>query len=166
MGIPRIAMIDFSKFTLDNGLTVLLHRDDSTPLITVNILYKVGSKNEDPSGLLRDFKGYTARKTINAIEGNAEESRKQWLLWMMERAGARKRNVQKRQFWQHHNKPIELWSSKVLRQKIDYIHRNPVELGFVVDPIHWKYSSARNYADDETVFELDNGGIHLGMLEF
>ena len=42
-------MIDFKKYTLDNGLTVLLHRDNSTPLITVNILYKVGSKNEDPS---------------------------------------------------------------------------------------------------------------------
>jgi len=40
-------MIEFKKYTLDNGLTVILHDDKSTPLVTVNILYKVGSRNED-----------------------------------------------------------------------------------------------------------------------
>ena len=33
--------------------------------------------------------------------------------WMMERAGAKNSNVKKRQFWQQHNKPIELWSADV-----------------------------------------------------
>ena len=42
-------MIDYTKYTLDNGLTVILHKDDSTPLATVNVLYKVGAKNEDPA---------------------------------------------------------------------------------------------------------------------
>ena len=41
------------------------------------------SDNEDPSGLLRDFKGYTARKLIKEIEENPQESRKEWLLCMM-----------------------------------------------------------------------------------
>ena len=41
-------MIEFKKYTLDNGLTLLLHRDDSTPMAAVNLLYKVGSRNEDP----------------------------------------------------------------------------------------------------------------------
>lgn len=122
------------------------------------------SVNEDPSALLRDFKGFTARKTIKSIEENAQESRKEWLLWMMERAGKKNSNVNKRQFWQQHNKPIELWSNKVIKQKIDYIHNNPVELGFVTDPVDWKYSSARNYADDETVLKIDNEGIILGLL--
>ena len=122
------------------------------------------SDNEDPSGLLRDFKGFTARKLIKTIEENPQESRKEWLLWMMERAGKKKSNVEKRQFWQQHNKPIELWSSKVIQQKIDYIHNNPVESGFVTNPIDWKYSSARNYADDDTILKIDNDGMHLGML--
>ena len=39
-------MIRFEKYTLDNGLTVILHEDNSTPLVAVNVLYKVGSKNE------------------------------------------------------------------------------------------------------------------------
>jgi len=122
------------------------------------------SDNDDPSGLLRDFKGFTARKLIKEIEENPQESRKEWLLWMMERAGSKKRNAQKRQFWQQHNKPIELWSNKVIKQKIDYIHNNPVEAGFVTEPMHWKYSSARNYMDDETVLKIDNEGVILGML--
>jgi len=39
-------MIQYTRYQLDNGLTVILHRDVSTPLIVVNILYKVGSKHE------------------------------------------------------------------------------------------------------------------------
>jgi zinc protease len=40
--------IEFEEYTLDNGLHVILHEDDSTPLVAVTILYHVGSKNEDP----------------------------------------------------------------------------------------------------------------------
>ena len=119
----------------------------------VHLIFR--SSNEDPSGLIRDFKGFTARKMIKTIEENPQESRKEWLLWMLERAGKKKSNVKQRQFWQQHNKPIELWSEKVIQQKIDYIHNNPVESGFVTNPIDWKYSSARNYQEDQTVLEVD-----------
>lgn len=40
--------IEFVEFDLDNGLHVILHQDNSTPIVAVNILYHVGSKNEDP----------------------------------------------------------------------------------------------------------------------
>ena len=41
-------MINFEKFTIKNGLTVIVHNDTSTPLITLNILYNVGAKDELP----------------------------------------------------------------------------------------------------------------------
>lgn len=41
-------MIEFKEYHLDNGLHVVLHKDASTPLVAVNMLYKVGSKNEHP----------------------------------------------------------------------------------------------------------------------
>ncbi|MCE2846805.1 MAG: insulinase family protein [Sphingobacteriales bacterium] len=41
-------MIHFERFTLDNGLRVLLHEDHGTPLVAVNILYDVGARDEDP----------------------------------------------------------------------------------------------------------------------
>ena len=40
--------IEFTEFDLDNGLHVILHQDNSTPIVAVSILYHVGSKNEDP----------------------------------------------------------------------------------------------------------------------
>jgi len=40
--------IEFVEFDLDNGLHVILHQDNTTPIVAVSILYHVGSKNEDP----------------------------------------------------------------------------------------------------------------------
>lgn len=42
-----MARIDFERFTLDNGLRVIVHRDTSTPLACLNIMYDVGSRDED-----------------------------------------------------------------------------------------------------------------------
>src|SRR6201989_3247451 len=39
--------IPFEKFTLDNGLTVIVHEDHRTPIVSVNVWYHVGSKNEE-----------------------------------------------------------------------------------------------------------------------
>lgn len=40
-------MINFQKFTLDNGLRVIYHQDNATPLVCMNILYDVGARDED-----------------------------------------------------------------------------------------------------------------------
>lgn len=40
-------MIDYQSFTLSNGLKVYVHEDESTPLAAVNILYNIGSRDED-----------------------------------------------------------------------------------------------------------------------
>ena len=110
----------------------------------------------DPSGLMRDLKGFTSRKIMKTIQDNPQESRREWLLWMFERAGKKNSNVKEKQFWQQNNQPIEIWSLKVFEQKLSYIHNNPVEVGFVTDPTDWKYSSARNYSNnDHTILEID-----------
>ena len=41
-------MIQFNRFVLDNGLRVLVHEDHSTPMAVVNVMYDVGSKDENP----------------------------------------------------------------------------------------------------------------------
>jgi REP element-mobilizing transposase RayT len=120
----------------------------------VHLIFRSG--NGDPSGLIRDFKGFTSRKMLRTIEENPQESRKEWMLWMFERAGKKNSNVKLRQFWQQNNKRIEIWSLKVFEQKLNYIHNNPIETGFVTNPVDWKYSSARNYGDnDQTVLQID-----------
>ena len=41
-------MIQFEKFTLENGLRVIVHEDNTTPMVAVNVLYDVGARDEDP----------------------------------------------------------------------------------------------------------------------
>ncbi|NVK49768.1 MAG: insulinase family protein [Cyclobacteriaceae bacterium] len=47
---PALAQkkIEFREFTLDNGLHVIMHQDNSTPIVNTSVLYHVGSKNENP----------------------------------------------------------------------------------------------------------------------
>ncbi|PQA97871.1 transposase [Chryseobacterium shigense] len=112
--------------------------------------------NENPSDLIRDFKGFTSKQMINAIKENSQESRKDWLMWMFKKAGEKNPNIQNYQFWQQNNQPIEIWSLKVFEQKLNYVHENPVKSGFVLQPYEWKYSSARNYYEsDENVMNID-----------
>lgn len=41
-------MIHFEKFTLANGLRVIVHHDETTPIVALNILYDVGARDENP----------------------------------------------------------------------------------------------------------------------
>ena len=106
-----------------------------------------------PELLLGDFKRYTSRAIVKAIEDNPQESRKEWLLNQFRKAGAKASNVSKYQFWQHDNKPIELWSNKVIEEKINYIHNNPVEEGLVINPEDYVFSSARDYSGEKGILE-------------
>jgi hypothetical protein len=44
---------------------------------------------------------------------------------------------------------------RMLRQRLDYIHNNPVERGYVDEAEHWRYSSARNYAGEEGLISVE-----------
>jgi putative transposase len=101
-----------------------------------------GAKMED---IMRDMKRHTSKTLLDAIKNNPTESRREWMMWMFERAGKRNPNNEKYQFWQQHNKPIELSNPEMTRQKLDYLHENPVEAGFVEHPWEYLYSSARDY---------------------
>lgn len=108
----------------------------------------------DPAMLLGDFKRFTSKAIVKAIKENPRESSKEFLLDHFTKAGAKASNVNKYQFWRHDNKPIELWSNKVIYEKIIYIHKNPVKAGLVYYPEDYVYSSAADYADRKGL--LDN----------
>lgn len=60
-------MINFKRYTLDNGLTVLAHRDTSTPIAAINVLYKVGARNEqaDKTGFAHLFEHLMFGGSVN-----------------------------------------------------------------------------------------------------
>ena len=49
--------------------------------------------------------------------------------------------------------PIELWSNKVIDEKIAYIHNNPLEAGLVFRAEDYMYSSAVDYAGESGLLE-------------
>lgn len=46
--LSQARKIEFTEYTMKNGLHVILHQDNTTPIVAVSIMYHVGSKNEDP----------------------------------------------------------------------------------------------------------------------
>jgi putative transposase len=76
------------------------------------------------------------------------------MLWLMERAGKKNGNNADWQFWQQHNKPIEILNNEMFHQKLSYIHRNPVEAGFVENEEDYLYSSARDFYGKKGLIEL------------
>lgn len=111
--------------------------------IMPNHIHLIAAGKHKPLNLiLGDFKEYTAKKMIAMIEEDARESRKIWMLRSFNWHGQRKSNNLKYQFWKHGNYPVLLYSHKVFKQKEQYIHDNPVRVGFVSQAEHWVYSSA------------------------
>jgi len=111
------------------------------------------TKDQKPELLLGDFKRFTSKAIVKAIQDNPKESRKEWLLEQFLKAGTKSSNVNKYQFWRHNNKPIELWSNKVIDEKISYIHNNPVEESLMFYPEDYVYSSARDYSGNKGMLE-------------
>ncbi|OJJ17343.1 transposase [marine bacterium AO1-C] len=120
-----------------------------------NHLHLIISRNSENSlsDILRDFKKYTANQILKNIN-QPFESRKSWILWLFKSAGAKNANNTKYQFWQQDNHPEELISNHFMYQKLQYMHYNPVAAGWVEEPEHYLYSSARNYAGHTGLREI------------
>ena len=119
----------------------------------VHLIFRSVGK-QAPELLLGDFKRFTSKAVVRAIQENPQESRKEFLLNQFLQAGSQASNVKTYQFWRHDNKPIELWSNKVIDEKLNYVHNNPVEEGIVFRAEDYLYSSAIDYAGGKGL--LDN----------
>ena len=113
-------------------------------IMTNHIHLIVFTESLDLSDVLRDFKKFTAHKILESIR-QEPESRREWLLHMFAYFASVNKNNRNFQLWQQDNHPIALWSLRVIWQKLDYIHLNPVRAGIVSDATHYIYSSAVDY---------------------
>ncbi|MGB1243275.1 MAG: REP-associated tyrosine transposase [Chitinophagales bacterium] len=112
------------------------------------------SKRPTLSDIMRDFKKFTSKqitKTIPLIP----ESRRDWLFNAFEKAGRYQNRIDKYKVWQDGNHPILLNDAKKLKQRIRYLHNNPVASRIVNEAEHYVFSSASNYVDKGGVMEVD-----------
>jgi REP element-mobilizing transposase RayT len=110
-------------------------------VVLENHIHFIASSN-DLSNEIGDFKSYTARRLIDLLKSAKARA----ILDQLAFHKALHKSDREFQFWQEGSHPQQISNDDMMRQKIEYIHYNPVKRGYVDDPTHWRYSSARNYA--------------------
>ena len=110
----------------------------------LHLLCKSAGKNT-LAAIMRDFKKFTSKKIIHTII-NQPESRREWLLDHFAKACEHLKRVQKYKVWQNGYHAEIAYSNAFLKEKINYIHNNPVKEKIVQFPEDYIFSSARNYA--------------------
>jgi REP element-mobilizing transposase RayT len=114
------------------------------------------SKDGNISGFVRDFKKHTSKGIIEYIQ-NEHESRRGWMLKIFSENASKTNRNKDFQVWTHENHCIRVYTDAFVKEKLEYIHNNPVRAGIVEQPEHYIYSSAKNYAGEK-------GWLHIETL--
>jgi putative transposase len=100
------------------------------------------AKAADLSARMQQFKSFTARSILDLL------ARRQAMGLLSEFQRLKKPHKLENayQFWEEGSHPQQIGHDEMMEQKLEYLHNNPVRRGYISDPTHWNYSSARNYA--------------------
>ncbi len=110
---------------------------------------------EQMGAFMRDFKKFTAVRLIRQVEVERDHK----LLAAFEAAGS-ETGRSDRKVWQDSYWDLNIYTERFLRQKLNYMHRNPVRSRIVEHPEAYPYSSYRNYVlGDEALIEIDRGWL-------
>jgi putative transposase len=99
------------------------------------------ARSPDLGKALSSFKSYTAAEIIKQLQARGSRL----LDWLALHKTPHKTGCE-HQVWQEGSHPEMIEGELMMLQKLEYIHDTPVQRGYVDDPVHWRYSSARNYA--------------------
>ncbi len=105
------------------------------------------------SDIIRDLKKFTSKKIIKTILEHSE-SRREWMLDYFSNACKHLKRRQEYKVWQDGYHAEVVNTNRFIKQKINYIHNNPVKDKIVSAPEDYVFSSARNYADLDYELEV------------
>jgi REP element-mobilizing transposase RayT len=100
---------------------------------------------------IANFKSFVARQIIDRYRADSNE----YILNQLAFHKLPHHSDREYQFWQEGYHPQQIQDEAMMRQKVEYIHHNPVRRGYVDLPEHWRYSSARNYAGQPGLLEVN-----------
>jgi len=103
--------------------------------------------------IIRDFKKYTSKKIIKTILEQSE-SRREWMLAYFQKSCSHLKRAQRYKVWQDGYHAEIVYSNKFIKEKVTYIHQNPVKAKIVANAEDYIFSSARNYADSPSEIEV------------
>tara|TARA_R100001369_G_scaffold29172_4_gene52675 strand:- start:168101 stop:169423 length:1323 start_codon:yes stop_codon:yes gene_type:complete len=122
LGATGIAQeVEFTEYDLDNGLHVILHQDNSAPVVTTSVMYHVGAKNENPerTGFAHFFEHLLFEGTKNIEKGS-------WFKIVSSNGGSNNANTTDDRTYYYENFPsnnlkLGLWleSERMLHPVID-----------------------------------------------
>lgn len=139
----------------------------------IHLIVSHDENNEKLASTIGDFKKFTAKKVLKAIIENPQESRKNWMLKHFEEETIKANkdascSVSKSHFtdglqgcekhyhlWQRGYDSFCIYNIKMMRQKMDYLHANPVRAGIVDKPWEYRYSSYKNYSGEKGIIEIE-----------
>ncbi|MBK8810935.1 MAG: transposase [Acidobacteria bacterium] len=107
-----------------------------------HILVKL--EDNDPEKFMLRLRGLSARKIIDWLK-----EKEFWDSLLRLKLKVPQKRRYRYAVWQKNPTIIEIWSPKFLRQKLDYIHMNPVRAGLCEHPRDWKWSSYNAYQPHE-----------------
>ncbi len=108
------------------------------------------AKSDDIAKSMAKFKSFSAREIINYLK---KENAKSILEQLAFYKKAHKTSSEF-QLWQEGMQPKQILSEKMMQERIQYIHNNPVKRGYVDNAVHWRYSSARDYEGVDGLIEV------------
>ena len=132
--VAQIVLDSLEFLQAHNRLTIYAY------VIMENHLHLVASSDR-LSRNISNFRSYTARQIIDYFK----DRNAQYILKQLNYYKLRHKTDRDYQLWQEGTHPEFIQDEAMMRQKIEYIHNNPVRRGYIDDPVHWRYSSARNY---------------------
>ncbi|MBW2053790.1 MAG: transposase [Deltaproteobacteria bacterium] len=144
---PRLAeiILDSLRFTHCER-RIVLH----AYVLMENHFHLVGSSDHF-SDEVRKLKSYTARMIVDRLKKDDDRA----TLAKLKVNGQRTRPDQEYRVWEEGFHPKAITDEAILRQKIEYIHNNPVRRGYVDIPEHWRYSSARQYVGSDGLVPVE-----------
>ena len=119
-------------------------------VILENHLHLIIQSNTINKDLAR-FKSFTARAIIDYLKKNNAKS----ILDQLKFYKKAHKADRVFQLWQEGSQPKQIQSAKMMKERINYIHNNPVKRGYVDEPEHWRYSSARVYLGKLGLLEVE-----------
>ena len=109
------------------------------------------AKSDDIGKTMAKFKAHTARELLTLLQReNVKTILEQLAFYKKAHKGDRTYQV-----WQEGTKPKLIQNDAVMKNKIDYIHNNPLKRGYVDEAKHWRYSSARDYEGVKGLLDVE-----------
>jgi len=119
-------------------------------VILENHLHLIAQSDDIAKDIAR-FKSFTARKIIELLKSKNVKT----ILDQLQFYKKAHKIDREFQLWQEGIKPKLIQGEQMMRDRIDYIHNNPVKRGYVDEPHHWRYSSARDYLGIRGLLEVE-----------